>query len=57
MKKIVRNIAGFTGGFTFALSPLILMITYFTYTEKIILPIVMLIMIVCGIIIIFTDEE
>lgn len=57
MKKIVRNIAGYTAGITFALSPLILLFMYLTYSEKVIAPLLMLIMLVCGIILIITEEE
>ena len=57
MKKLVRNIACYTGGILFALAPVILLIAYFTYTEKIVLSVTMLIMIVCAIILIITDEE
>lgn len=57
MKKIVRNIAGYTVGITFALSPLILLFMYLTYSEKVIAPLLMLIMLVCGIILIITEEE
>ena len=57
MKKIIRNVAGVTAGVLFALSPLILLVTYFTYTEKEILPVIMFTMLVCGIILIVTEEE
>lgn len=57
MKKIIRNIAGYIGAIVFVLSPLILLFMYLTYSEKIVAPLLMIIMIVCGIIIIFTDEE
>lgn len=57
MKKVIRNVAGYTAGLLFALAPVILLISYFTYTEKIVLSVTMLIMIVCAIILIITDEE
>lgn len=57
MKKLVRNIACYTGGILFALAPVILLVAYFTYTEKIILPATIFITIICGIILIVTDEE
>ena len=57
MKKIVRNIAGYTGAIMFALSPVILLFMYLTYSEKIVAPLLMAIMLICGTIIILTDEE
>lgn len=57
MKKVIRNVAGYTAGILFALAPLILLISYFTYTEKIILPATMVILITCTILLIVTEEE
>ena len=57
MKKIVRNIAGYTGAIVFALSPIILLFMYLTYSEKVVAPLLMAIMLICGTIIILTDEE
>ena len=57
MKKIVRNIAGYTMATMYALSPLLLIFMYLTYSEKIVAPLLILIMIVCGTIVILTDEE
>jgi hypothetical protein len=57
MKKIVRNIAGYTGAIIFVLSPVILLFMYLTYSEKVIAPLLMAIMLICGTIIILTDEE
>ena len=34
MKKVIENILAYYIGLTFAFSPLIFMILYFTYTEK-----------------------
>lgn len=57
MKKVIRNVAGYTAGILFGLAPVILLISYFTYTEKIILPATMIIMITCTILLIVTEEE
>ena len=57
MRRVIRDIAGWSAGLTFALAPIILLITYITYTEKIILPILMLMMMVSLIILIVTDKE
>lgn len=57
MKKIVRNIAGYTGAIMFALSPVLLLFMYLTYSEKVVAPLLILIMIVCGTIVILTDED
>ena len=57
MKKIIRNIAGYTGVIIFVLSPVILLFMYLTYSEKVVAPLLMAIMLICGIIIILTDEE
>ena len=57
MKKKVRNIAGYTGAIIFALSPVILLFMYLTYSEKVVAPLLMAIMLICGTIVILTDEE
>ena len=46
MKKIIRNVAGVTAGVLFALSPIILLVTYLTYSEKEILPVIMLLAVI-----------
>lgn len=57
MKKVIRNVVGYTAGILFALAPVILLISYFTYTEKVILPATMIILITCTILLIVTEEE
>lgn len=57
MKKVIRNVAGYTAGLLFALAPVILLVSYFTYTEKVILPTMMIVIITCTIVLIVTEEE
>ena len=45
----MKKIYGYTIGGIFALMPIIMLITYITYTEKIVMPILLIIMIICGI--------
>lgn len=57
MRRVIRTIAGWSIGLSFALAPVILLFMYLTYSEKLIAPILMLIVIISTIILIFTDEE
>lgn len=45
----MKKICAYTIGGIFALMPIIMIITYFTYTEKIVMPIVLLVLLLCGI--------
>ena len=57
MRRVMRNISGWIMGLSFALSPVILIIMYLTYSEKIVVPILMLITILCIMTFIITDER
>ena len=57
MRRVIRTIAGWSLGLSFALAPVILLFMYLTYSEKLIAPILMLIVIISTLILIFTDEE
>lgn len=57
MKKILREVAGYIMGFSFALAPLILLIMFLTYTEQELAPALIILEIVCGIILITTNGE
>lgn len=45
----MKKLCAYTIAGIFALMPIIMLITYFTYTEKIVMPIVLVILIICGI--------
>ena len=57
MKKILREVAGYIMGFSFALAPLILLFMFLTYTEQELAPALIILEIVCGIILITTNGE
>ncbi len=57
MKKIIANILGYYIGLTFAFSPIILMILYFTYTEKTIGLYLLISYVIAGIILYFMERE
>lgn len=48
MKNKIKNICGMIIGVIFGLSLPIMLISYFTYTEKIVLPILLVIVTLCS---------
>lgn len=48
MKDRLLNICAYIIGFIFAAMLPIMMVSYFTYTEKIVMPILLIIMLVCS---------
>lgn len=48
MKNKIKNICGMIIGVIFGLSLPIMLISYFTYTEKIVLPILLVIVALCS---------
>lgn len=48
MKDKLLDLCGYTIGFIFAAMLPIMMISYFTYTEKIVAPILLVIMLICA---------
>ena len=57
MRRVMRNVSGWIMGLSFALSPIILIIMYLTYSEKIVVPILMLITVLSIMTFIITDER
>lgn len=57
MGRVMRNISGWIMSLSFALSPVILIIMYLTYSEKIVVPILMLVTVLSIITFIITDER
>ncbi len=53
----ISNFCCYIVGIIFALMPLLLLVTYLTYSEKIVFPILIFIMIICFIIAIFADKK
>lgn len=48
MKKAVLNICGIIIGIIFATLPITMVVSYFTYTEKIIMPVLLVVMLICS---------
>lgn len=48
MKKTILNICGIIIGIIFATMPITMIVSYFTYTEKIIMPILLIVMLICS---------
>ena len=57
MKKVIENILVYYIGLTFALSPIIFMILYFTYTEKTIGLYLLISYVIAGVILYFMERE
>lgn len=57
MKKVIENILAYYIGLTFALSPIIIMILYFTYTEKTIGLYLLISYVIAGVILYFMERE
>ena len=57
MKKVIENILAYYIGLTFALSPIIVMILYFTYTEKTIGLYLLISYVIAGVILYFMERE
>ncbi len=57
MKKLITNIAGWYITLCFILSPILLFIMYITYTEKIIIPILLMLTLIAGLIILVYNKE
>lgn len=57
MKKVIENILAYYIGLTFAFSPLIFIILYFTYTEKTIGLYLLISYVIAGVILYFMERE
>ena len=49
MKKIIKKVSAIYIMLVFGLSPLLLLIMYFTYTEKIVAPVLIITLLIAGI--------
>ena len=49
MKKIIKKISAIYIMLVFGLSPLLLLFMYFTYTEKIVVPVLIITLLIAGI--------
>lgn len=56
MKKIIEKVCALYIMLVFGLSPLLILFMYFTYTEKIVAPVLLITLVIAGITLKITEE-